>query len=198
MYYIQFFRTCKNFLDDEKFVFQRASGYGVFIDGVEYAIARCTDSPKEWDVTEVSTGLSLDIDGEHKMFPTRDSALEWLKVFTKENDIKVRIKKHESTKRALEKYSEPYRVKKKQNKQAMDITLTPKQREFLTFYIGAFGINPCETKEVSREIGMNPSVVGAMISTLIEKGVFESFLEGKVRYIELTEVGLELMEDING
>lgn len=197
MYYIQFFRTCKNFLGDKKFVFHRACGYGVYVDNIEYAIARCAESPKEWDITEVSTGMSLDIDGEHLVFPSRGHALKWLNEFVKENDVKVRIKKHEDIRKALADYRKPY--EKKKVRSVDKITLTEKQSKFLKQYRDAFGIEPCETKDIPKEIEMNPSIIGAMISTLVEKGVFETFLEGRTKYTELTEAGLKIMEEtING
>ena len=198
MYYIQFFRTCANFLDDKKFVFQRASGYGVCIDDIEYAIARSMESPKEWDITEVSTGLSLDIDGEHKVFPTREAALKWLKKFAEDNNIAARLKKHSDVKEALDVYSEPYKVRKKQRKPTGKITLTPKQKDFLEQYAAVIGADSCETREVARELGVNPSLAGAMISTLVEKGVFETFVDKNTKYMELTEAGIKIMEVING
>lgn len=199
MYYIQFFRTCANFLDSKKFVFQRASGYGVCVDGIEYAIARSIDSPKEWDVTEVSTGLSLDIDGEHKVFPTREAALKWLKKFVEDNDIAVRLKKHSDVREALSAYSEPYKVRKKQRKKSVGkITLTPKQKDFLEQYAAVIGADSCETREVARELDVNPSLAGAMISTLVEKGVFETFVDKNTKYMELTEAGIKIMEEIDG
>lgn len=198
MYYIQFFRTCANLLNSKKFVFQRASGYGVVVDDIEYAIARSVESPKEWDVTEVSTGLSLDIDGEHRVFPTREAALKWLKKFAEDNDIAARLKKHSDVKEALSAYSEPYKVRKKQRKPTGKISLTPKQKDFLEQYAAVIGADSCETREVARELDVNPSLAGAMISTLVEKGVFETLVDKNTKYMELTEVGIEIMEVING
>ena len=193
MYYLQFFRTCFGAAGQDKFIFQRASGYGVYVDGVEYAIARVTGSGKEWDITEVSTGLSLDVDHEHITFPTREAALRWLKGFVQENDIEARIRKHADVRKALAAYSEPFRVKKRERKTVGEVKLTPKQSDFLKRYAEVIGADSCETKEVAKELNMSPSTVGAMISTLVEKDVFETFLEGRTRYLEPTEIGLIMM-----
>lgn len=198
MYYLQFFRTCANPLDPEGFIFERASGYGVYIDGAEYAIARVAGSGREWDITEVSSGLSFDEGSDHQTFPTREAALKWLKGFVKEVDVEARLRKHANVRRALAEYSKPMRVKKREQKSIGEITLTEKQKNFLTKYVQSFGMDACETREVAGKLEMNPSIVGAMISTLVEKGVFETFLEGRTKYMEPTEVGMELMEVHNG
>ena len=130
MYRLQFFRT---FQHNKNLTFKRDSGYGVYINGMEFAVARVSNN--EWDVTEVSTGLCVNVD--HKTFPTRDLALRWLRGYAEQEDLSKKLEKYAYIQEALTEYKRPLDVQT--HSQVGDITLTIKQEDFLSKYMNAFG-----------------------------------------------------------
>lgn len=187
MYRLQFFRT---FQHNKKLTFKRDTGYGVYIDGVEFAIARVSNN--EWDVTEVSSGMSVNVD--HRTFPTRDSALAWLRVYSRENNLSEKLEKYSHIQEALAEYKKPLEVKT--HEQVGDITLTIKQSDFLDKYKRKFGTKGVIIREIAEAIGFSPMTVGALMSTLVEKGIFATHVEGRNKVAEFTELGLEVIKEV--
>lgn len=185
MYRLQFYRT---FPLNKGLAFKRDSGYGVYVNNTEFAIAKTATG--EWDITEVSTGIR--VDESHKTFPTRDSAISWLK--NNVDSIISRVSKHSDVKKALAEYKKPTEVVT--HEQVGDITLTVKQSDFLTLYKSAFGTNGCVIKEIAEKIGFSPMTVGALMSTLVEKGVFYTTIEGGQKKANPSEAGTKILEEI--
>lgn len=187
MYRLQFFRT---FQHNKKLTFKRDTGYGVYVNGMEFAIARVSNN--EWDVTEVSSGLSVNVD--HKTFPTRDSALAWLREYSEEGDLSKKLEKYSHIQEALAEYKKPMEVKT--HEQVGDITLTIKQTDFLSKYKRKFGAKSMIIREIAEAIGFSPMTVGALMSTLVEKGVFVTHVEKGNKVADLTELGLEIIKEV--
>ena len=187
MYRLQFFRT---FQHNKKLTFKQDSGYGVYVNGMEFAVARVSNN--EWDVTEVSTGLCVNVD--HKTFPTRDLALRWLRGYAEQEDLSKKLEKYSHIQEALAEYKRPLGVKT--HTQVGDITLTIKQQDFMEKYKTAYGTDECVIRGIANKIGFSPMTVGALMSTLIEKGLFTTRVENGAKVAELTSLGKEIMEVI--
>ena len=187
MYRLQFFRT---FQHNKKFTFRRDTGYGVYVNGMEFAIARVSNN--EWDVTEVSSGLLVNVD--HKTFPTRDSALAWLREYSEEGNLSQKLEKYSHIQEALAEYKKPMEVKT--HEQVGDITLTIKQTDFLSKYKKRFGTKGVVIRDIAEAIGFSPMTVGALTSTLVEKGIFVTHVERGSKIAELTELGLEVIKEV--
>lgn len=193
MYHLRFYRTIHNLNAGANHIptFKQDSGYGVYVNGIEYAIARAWDG-NGWDVTEVSTGMRMD--SGYEIFPTRDSALAWLRKYVEETDVQSKLVKYKSIQRALAEYKKPLEVKT--HEQVGDITLTIKQTDFLQRYKKEIGLRDFPSKEISARIGISPMSVGAQISTLVEKGILSTYMEGQIRKVKITETGLKIMEEV--
>lgn len=189
MYRLSFYRT---FELDGGFAFKRDSGYGVYVDGVEFAIARTQDG--KWDITDVFTGMR--VDNSHKTFPTRDSAIAWLRTEGTIESIKKRLEKHKDVGQALAEYKRP--AETVTHEQVGDVTLTVKQSDFLTRYKQVIGTDGYVIRDLAGVLNMSPMSVGAMVSTLVEKGILSTFVEGNIKWAEPTELGQKIMEDLNG
>lgn len=189
MYHLRFYRTKLN-AGTEGYTFVQDTGYGVYIDGIEYAIARINED--EWDITEVTTGMLVDTD--RGTFPTRNSALAWLREYVERVDIQSRLVKYKDIQEALSEYKKPLEVKT--HEQVGDIKLTVRQTDFLQKYKQKIGLGDFATKQIAERIGISPMSVGAQISTLVEKGVLATYMEGQVRKVRITESGLRIMEEL--
>lgn len=187
MYRLQFYRT---FQHNKKFTFKRDTGYGVYVNGIEFAIARVSNN--EWDVTEVSSGLAVNVD--HKTFPTRDSALVWLREYSERDNLSEKLEKYSHIQEALAEYKRPLEVKT--HEQVGDITLTVKQTDFLSRYKRKFGTGSTVIRDIAEALGFSPMTVGALTSTLVEKGVFSTRVEGGNKVAEFTELGLKIIKEV--
>lgn len=187
MYRLQFFRT---FQHNKKFTFKRDMGYGVYVDGMEFAIARVSNN--EWDITEVSSGLSVNPD--HRTFATRDSALAWLREYSKEDDLSKRLEKYSHIQKALAEYKRPLEVKT--HEQVGEVTLTVKQTNFLSRYKREYGTEDAVIRDIAEAIGLSPMTVGALMSTLVEKDIFETYMKDGRKVASLTDSGLEIMKEV--
>lgn len=189
MYHLRFYRTLFN-KETGKYTFKQDTGYGVYVNGIEYAIARVYNG--EWDVTETSTGMS--VSPKHDTFSKRDDALVWLREYAGATDIQSIINKYGDVQKALTEYKKPLEVKT--HEQVGDIVLTIKQTDFLQRYKKEIGLGDFPSKEISARIGISPMSVGAQISTLVEKGILSTYMEGQIRKVKITETGLKIMEEV--